>query len=88
MWRASRRSSRPTRADALIRDSLAREQLKSADIILRPKTDVAHWADFSTSEQAIARGEEEVDRRIEELLRATGKAGRRSWWTVLSRFFR
>jgi NTE family protein len=69
------------RADALVRNSLAREQLKSADIILCPKNGVAHWADFSTAEQAIARGEEEVDRRIKELLRATGKARRGSWWS-------
>jgi NTE family protein len=68
------------RADALVRNALAREQLKSADIILCPHHGVLHWADFSTAEQAIARGEEEVDRRIEELLRATGKARRRSWW--------
>jgi len=69
------------RADALVRNALAREQLKSADIILCPKTGVLHWADFSTAEQAIARGEEEVDRRIEELLKATGKARRRNWWS-------
>jgi len=68
------------RADALVRNSLAREQLKSADLILCPKNGVAHWADFSTADQAIARGEDEVDRRIKELLRATGKGGRRSWW--------
>lgn len=69
------------RADALVRSALAREQLKSADLILCPKNGVAHWADFSTAEQAIARGEEEVVRRIEELLRATGRARRRSWWS-------
>jgi NTE family protein len=69
------------RADALVRNALAREQLKSADIILSPQNGVAHWADFSTAEQAIARGEEEVDRRLEELLRLTGRARRRSWWS-------
>jgi NTE family protein len=68
------------RADALVRESLAREQLKSADIILCPKNGVAHWADFSTAEQAIARGEEEVDRRLKDLLRVTGKGRRKSWW--------
>jgi len=68
------------RADALVRESLAREQLKSADIILCPKNGVAHWADFSTAEQAIARGEEEVDRRLMDLLRVAGKGRRKSWW--------
>ncbi|ALC16096.1 putative acylesterase/phospholipase RssA [Desulfuromonas soudanensis] len=69
------------RADALVRTSLAREQLKSADIILSPQNNVAHWADFSTAEEAIARGEEEVDRRISELRRAIGKVRGRSWWS-------
>jgi NTE family protein len=68
------------RADALVRGALAREQLKSADILLCPKNGVAHWADFSTAEQAIARGEEEVDRRLGALRRAIGKARRRRWW--------
>jgi NTE family protein len=68
------------RADAMVRHALANEQLKSADIILCPQNGVAHWADFSTAALAIARGEEEVDRRIEDLRRAAGKAKRRSWW--------
>jgi len=69
------------RADALVRNTLAKEQLKSADIILCPENGVPHWADFSTATQAIARGEEEVDRRIEKLLEATAKARRRGWWS-------
>jgi NTE family protein len=70
-----------SRADAMVRNALANEQLKSAGIILSPQNGVAHWADFSTAALAIARGEEEVDRRIEELRRAIGKARRRSWWS-------
>jgi NTE family protein len=68
------------RADALVRHALAREQLKLADIILCPHNGVAHWADFSTAEQAIARGEEEVDQRLADLRQALLKPGRRSWW--------
>jgi NTE family protein len=68
------------RADAWVRYALAREQLKSADIVLCPHNGVSHWADFSTAEQAIVRGEEEVDLRIEELRRAIEKARRRRWW--------
>jgi NTE family protein len=68
------------RADALARGALAREQLKSADIILCPHNGVAHWADFSTATQAIARGEEEVDHRLADLRQALIKPKRRSWW--------
>lgn len=68
------------RADAMVRNALANEQLKSADVILCPRNGVAHWADFSTAALAIARGEEEVDRRIEDLRRSIDKAKRRSWW--------
>jgi NTE family protein len=68
------------RADAMVRNVLANEQLKSADIILSPQNGVAHWADFSTAALAISRGEEEVDRRIEDLRRAVGKEKRSGWW--------
>jgi NTE family protein len=68
------------RADALVRSALAKEQLKTADFILCPHNSVAHWADFSTAEQAIARGEEEVDRRLTELRRAVVKPTERRWW--------
>ena len=67
------------RADALVRNALANEQLKSANFILAPHNGVSHWADFSTAEQAIARGEEEVDRHIPALRRALA-AGQRPWW--------
>jgi NTE family protein len=68
------------RADALVRTALAREQLKSADIVLCPENAVTHWADFSTAEEAIARGEEEVDRRLPALRQALDRPGRRRWW--------
>jgi NTE family protein len=73
------------RADAMVRKALTREQLKSADIVLCPRNGVAHWADFSTTEQAIARGEEEVDRRVGDMRRAIDRAKRRSWWGWVSR---
>lgn len=52
------------RADALARSALNRVQIKSADIVLSPHSEVAHWADFSNSERAISRGEEEVASQI------------------------
>lgn len=64
------------RADALVRCALADEQLKAADVILTPRNGVAHWADFSTSEQAIVRGEEEVNRQIGKIREALDKAQR------------
>ena len=69
------------RADAMVRRILATEQLKSVDFIFSPHNGVTHWADFSTAEQAIALGEEEVDRRIHELRRTIGKMKRRRWWS-------
>jgi len=68
------------RADALVRGSLCDEQLESADIVLRPRNGVSHWADFSTADQAIARGEEEIDRRLKALRRTIARAKRRTWW--------
>jgi NTE family protein len=61
------------RADALARSALNREQVKIADVVLSPHSEVTHWADFSNSERAISRGEEEVDRQIGKLQRAINK---------------
>jgi len=68
------------RADALARNALNREQIKSADIVLSPQTGASHWADFSTSSLAIDRGEEEVERQISALQRAIKKARWQSWF--------
>lgn len=68
------------RADALARCALANIQLQSADFILTPHSDVSHWADFSTAEQAIASGEEEFERHLPALRHAIATAKRRSWW--------
>ncbi len=67
------------RADSLARSALNKEQIKSADIVLSPQNEVTHWADFSTSVQAIKRGEEEVDRRIFAVKRAIKKARWQRW---------
>ncbi|MBW6512441.1 MAG: patatin-like phospholipase family protein [Desulfuromonadaceae bacterium] len=67
------------RADALARRALNIEQLKAADVVLSPHNGVAHWADFSTSGQAVERGEEEVDRRIGEVQLAIKKAQATHW---------
>ena len=67
------------RADSLARNALNKEQLKAADIVLSPQNGVTHWADFSTTERAIVRGEEEVNRQIEALRRALKKARWRKW---------
>jgi len=68
------------RADSLVRIALSEEQLKAADVVLMPKNGVAHWADFSTSEQAVLRGAEEVDLRIDEIRRALKQAGKSGWF--------
>jgi NTE family protein len=67
------------RADSLARNTLNKEQLKSADIVLSPQNAVTHWADFSTTARAIVRGEEEVDRRIDALQSAITKARWQRW---------
>jgi len=67
------------RADSLARSALNKEQIKSADIVLSPQNEVTHWADFSTSVQAIKRGEEEVDHRILAVKRAIKKARWQRW---------
>ena len=73
------------RADSLVRDALSREQTKTADIILSPQNGVTHWADFSTTEVAIDRGEEEVERQIGTLQRALKKAQKPRWFDWGSR---
>lgn len=67
------------RADALARTNLNREQIKFADVVLSPQNEVTHWADFSTSLQAIERGGEEVDRQIGHVKRAIKKARWQRW---------
>lgn len=67
------------RADALVRNALATTQLKSADFVLAPHNGVRHWADFSTAERAILRGEEELERHLPALRRALS-AVQRPWW--------
>lgn len=62
------------RADSIARIALNKEQIKSADIVLSPRSGVTHWADFSTSERAIVSGEEEVDRQINALQHALKRA--------------
>jgi len=62
------------RADALVRCALADEQLRSANVVLTPRNGVKHWADFSTADQAIASGEEEVEKSIGRLRRAIRRA--------------
>jgi NTE family protein len=68
------------RADSLARAALNKEQIKSADIILSPQNGIGHWADFSTTEVAISRGEEEVERQIGALKKALKKARRSRWF--------
>jgi NTE family protein len=55
------------RADALTRCALANEQLKSADFVLAPKNGVRHWADFSSVNETIKIGEQEVNRKLGSL---------------------
>jgi NTE family protein len=55
------------RADALVRNALHKEQIKSADFVISPQSVVTHWADFSTSELAIKCGEMAVEQNIDAL---------------------
>jgi len=68
------------RADSMARNALNKEQLKAADVVLSPQNGVTHWADFSTTTQAIVRGAEEVDRQIGAVKRALKKARRLRWF--------
>jgi len=68
------------RADSMARTALNKEQLKAADVVLSPQNGITHWADFSTTTQAIDRGEEEVNRQIGALQRALKRARRQSWF--------
>lgn len=70
------------RADSLLRIALSEAQLKTADVVLVPQNGVAHWADFSTSAQAVQRGEEEVERKLAELQQALKTAQRKSWFKL------
>lgn len=76
------------RADSLARNALNKEQLKSADVVLSPKNEVTHWADFSTSAVAIDRGEEEVDLQIGVVQRSLKKARWQKWlgWGLKAQF--
>jgi NTE family protein len=75
------------RADALARTALNKEQIKGADVVLSPQNVVAHWADFSSSLQAIACGKKEVNLQIEVVREALKKArpGRRLGWFGLGK---
>jgi len=77
-----------SRADALVRNALTSEQLKRADIVLSPKNGVAHWADFSKSNQAIERGAEEVELEIDSIRKALHKARQKGWLSRITRLGR
>lgn len=70
------------RADYLARNTLNREQLKSADFVLSPENGVTHWADFSTSALAIKRGEEVVEKQIDAVQRTLRRARRKGWFSL------
>lgn len=72
------------RADALARNALNKEQLKTADVILSPRNGTGHWADFSTFGRAIERGEETVERELGTVQRALRRARWRGWLGRLS----
>ena len=76
------------RADALARKALNKEQVKSADVVLSPQNVVSHWADFSSSTQAIECGEKEVNLKIGFVRRALVKARlkkRPKWFVRLTK---
>jgi NTE family protein len=68
------------RADMVTRHALAREKLKMADIILRPKVENTHWADFSRIDDQIQKGRDEVIPRIAEIKKAIRAKRFSNWW--------
>lgn len=77
------------RADALARSALNKEQIKAAEMILSPRNEVTHWADFSTAYHAIECGEKEVDLKIDLLMQTLIKARRKGKlnWGDIPRLF-
>ncbi len=67
------------RSDAITRRALARERIRSADLVLTPKVGNLHWADFSGVEAAVEAGRRAVTERLPELRRLV--AGRRKWFS-------
>ncbi|TFH57951.1 MAG: hypothetical protein E4G91_10015 [Candidatus Zixiibacteriota bacterium] len=67
------------RADSLARIALNKEQLKAADVVLSPRNGITHWADFSTTAQAIDRGAEEVECQIATVRSALRKTRLLRW---------
>lgn len=55
------------RAGEITRHALAGQQLAKADIVIRPEIGNIHWSDFWRYEEAIQKGEEAAQLRIEEL---------------------
>jgi NTE family protein len=56
------------RADALVRELLEQGQLRAADLVVRVRVDVAHFADFSRPEYLIAAGARAAEAMVPELI--------------------
>lgn len=68
-------------ANSITRSILKRRQLKGADVLITPRVESIHWADFSVLEAARELGREAALRalpQIQELLKVPEK--KRSWW--------
>jgi NTE family protein len=60
-----------TRATAILSNRLAELQAADADLLIRPRVQGIHWADFSRLDDAIGVGEEAVEAVRDELLALT-----------------
>ncbi|MDQ1278605.1 MAG: hypothetical protein QG555_1648, partial [Thermodesulfobacteriota bacterium] len=45
-------------------ENLKRQEMKTADVIIRPNVGTSHWADFSRMEELIAEGEAAANKII------------------------
>lgn len=69
-------------ANGVTRSILKHRQLKLADLVLTPKVETVHWADFSVFDRAHQLGREAAERalpEIEALLRAS-QPKPKGWW--------
>jgi NTE family protein len=61
------------RADSIARWALSTERCSKASLVLRPRNNGAHWADFSQFDEAIAGGVAAVEEQLPALERLTSR---------------
>ena len=73
------------RADSIARWRLGLERSRHADLVLCPRNNGSHWADFSQFEEAVAAGVQAVDAQLPDLRRVVFG---QTWGDRLRGFFR